>query len=225
MSLFKPLRKTKSQLSGTPITDGQFIFTTDTRELFIDIDSVRLQCTFPVSDGSITSDKLADEAVTPDKLSQSYLPLSGDSFFGDFSIHSGMTNVYSFLDMGYNEISIGHSDRYNDTGTFLVLDQNSITLSTRIYSGANSFGFNDSFLSLDAYQGWAFLNGSKNVLLMAGGFDIGIVMGLDQGVGILSMGRDINLVTDGMASYNGSEIATVDKLATLEARITTLENS
>jgi hypothetical protein len=223
MSLFKPLRKTKSQLSGTPITDGQFIFTTDTRELFIDIDSVRLQCTFPVGDGSITADKLADEAVTPDKLSQSYLPLSGGSFFIDLSIHSGVTSSYSFLDMSYNEISIGRSDEDNNTGTSLVLDQDSITLST--CDGANSFGINDNFLNLDNYQEWAFLNGRKGAVLMADGFNFGIMMGLGEGVRILSMGQDINLITDGMASYNGSEIATVDKLATLEARITTLENA
>jgi hypothetical protein len=48
MANFKPLRKTKSALSTTQIVDGQFLFATDTRELFVDVGNTRLQCVFPV---------------------------------------------------------------------------------------------------------------------------------------------------------------------------------
>jgi hypothetical protein len=67
MEEFKPLRKTKSQLSDTPIVDGQFLFATDTRELFVDVDNIRLQCISPVSGN--------------------YLPLSGGDIQGDLTVY------------------------------------------------------------------------------------------------------------------------------------------
>jgi uncharacterized repeat protein (TIGR02543 family) len=48
MPNFTTFRRKKSELSATPIVDGQFIFTTDSRELFVDVDNIRLQCVFPV---------------------------------------------------------------------------------------------------------------------------------------------------------------------------------
>lgn len=94
MATFKPYRIKNSQLSSLPIVDGQLIFVTDAKKIYLDAQGSRIPFgDMEISDNVVTQDQIgAVNGVAPlnaaGQIDSSYLP----SYVDDVVEYAGSSN-------------------------------------------------------------------------------------------------------------------------------------